>query len=252
MVVVREVTAHFDDARQREFRRFLSLSMLLHMVGFAMLAWMPTFPVVRSPEAIMVNLVAAPGGVRAVPRAAPRPKPKPPKPAPVVLPKEPGLPKPQPAPEPKVPPSEPKVQPEQDYGDVLEQLRAELGEPEPKSQDETAETAEPAQTAALGGGGAGSGRLVSPELARWLREARIHVRRNWTLTGNFRMQSLSAEVKVELDAAGNVVGTPEIARRSGNPWYDDGVVRSIQKASPLPAPPEAGTWSFVFKSDEDF
>ena len=55
-----------------------------------------------------------------------------------------------------------------------------------------------------------------------------------------------------LDAAGNVKGKPKIARRSGNPWYDDGVVRSIQKASPLPAPPEAGAWSFVFISDEDF
>ena len=188
----------------------------------------------------MVSLVAAPSGVRAAPQAAPRPKPKPPKPAPVVLPKEPGLPKPKPAPEEKVAP------PEQEYVDVMAQLRAELDEPAPEAP------AEPVQTAALGGGGAGPGRPVPPEVARWLRDARIHVRRNWTLTGNFRMQSLTAEVKVKLDAAGNVKGKPRVARRSGNPWYDDGVVRSIQKASPLPAPPEAGAWSFVFTSDEDF
>ena len=87
MAVVREVTAHFDSARQREFRRFLIFSTLLHLVGFVLLGWMPTFPLVTSPEAIMVSLVAAPSGVRAAP--APRPKPKPPKPAPVVLPKEP-------------------------------------------------------------------------------------------------------------------------------------------------------------------
>jgi TonB family protein len=245
MVVVREVTAHFDSARQREFRRFLFFSTLLHLGGFALLAWMPAFPLVTSPEAIMVNLVAAPGGVRAAPQAAPRPKPKPPKPAPVVLPKEPSLPKPKPAPEEeKAPP--PEQEPQQEYGDVLAQLRAELGEAVPEAP------AEPVQTAALRGGGAGPGRPVSPEVARWLRDARIHVRRNWTLTGNFRMQSLTAEVKVKLDAAGNVKGKPQIARRSGNPWYDDGVVRSIQKASPLPAPPEAGAWSFVFTSDEDF
>jgi TonB family protein len=245
MVVVREVTAHFDSARQREFRRLLILSMLLHLGGFALLAWMPAFPLVTSPEAIMVSLVAAPGGVRAVPTAAPRPKPKPPKPAPVVLPKEPGLPKPEP-PKPAPAPQEEPPPPEQEYGDVMEQLRAELGVPAPEAP------AEPVQSAALGGGGAGPGRPVPLEVARWLRDARIHVRRNWTLTGNFRMQSLTAEVKVELDSAGNVQGKPRIARRSGNPWYDDGVVRSIQKASPLPAPPEAGAWTFVFTSDEDF
>ncbi len=242
MVVVREVTAHFDSARQREFRRFLTFSALLHLGGFALLGWMPTFSLVTPPQAIMVNLVAAPGGVRAVPEAAPRPKPKPPKPAPVVLPTEPSLPKPKPAPKPeeKAPP------PEQEYEDVMAQLRADLDAPAPEAP------AEPVQTAALGGGGVGPGRPVPPEVARWLRDARIHVRRNWTLTGNFRMQSLTAEVKVKLDAAGKVKDEPQIARRSGNPWYDDGVVRSIQKASPLPAPPEAGAWSFVFTSDEDF
>lgn len=247
MAAVREVTAHFDSARQREFRRFLVFSVLLHLSGLGLLGWMPAFPLVRTPEAIMVNLVAAPGGVRPVPRAAPRPKPKPPKPAPVVLPKEPSLPKPKPREKPA--PPEPEAPPEQDYGDVMARLRAELGEPEPQS---AGEAAEPEQIAAPAGGGAGSGQLVAPEVARWLRDARIHVRRNWTLTGNFRMQSLSAEVQVDLDAAGNVTERPQIVSRSGNPWYDDGVVRSIQKASPLPPPPEAGTWSFVFTSDEDF
>ena len=39
-------------------------------------------------------------------------------------------------------------------------------------------------------------------------------------------------------------------RRSGNPWYDESVVRAIQKASPLPPPPEAGEWPFVFKPED--
>ena len=59
-------------------------------------------------------------------------------------------------------------------------------------------------------------------------------------------------IRVELDASGGVVGEPRIVGRSGNPWYDEGVVRSIQKASPLPPPPEAGEWSFVFVADESF
>lgn len=38
----------------------------------------------------------------------------------------------------------------------------------------------------------------------------------------------------------------------GNPWYDENVVRAIQKASPLPAPPEAGEWAFVFVPEDSY
>ena len=114
------------------------------------------------------------------------------------------------------------------------------------------EAAEPVQTAALGTGGSGPPRPVSPEVAAWLRQARIHVRKTWVVPPGFRTQSLQAVIEVELDATGAVVGAPRVVRRSGNPWYDDGVVRSIRKASPLPAPPQAGAWTFVMLSDEDF
>jgi protein TonB len=195
-----------------------------------------------------VNLVAAPTLSASPAPAAPLPKPKPPKPAPTVLPAQPSAPKPQPRPATKPkpePPAQPEAPPEEEYADVMAQLRDELGEPVTEPQTE------PAPAAALPGSGGGAGALVSPEVAAWLRDARVHVRRNWTLPGNFRMQSLTTAVEIELDAAGNVRGTPSIERRSGNPWYDEGVVRSIQKASPLPAPPEPGRWTFVFVSDED-
>ena len=128
MATIREVTAHFDSARQREFRRFLVASALLHLGAFALLTAVPALPTVRPSGAIAVNLVAAPRAVRAVPapRAAPKPKPKPPKPAPVVLPTEPTAPKPKPAPrEEELPEPEPVA--EEDYGDVMAQLREELG-----------------------------------------------------------------------------------------------------------------------------
>jgi len=99
-------------------------------------------------------------------------------------------------------------------------------------------------------GGGGTGRPVSPEVADWMRRARIHVRRSWVVPPGFRQLSLATEIDVELDAGGNLLGEPEIVKRSGNPWYDDGVLRSIRKASPLPAPPEARVWRFVFVSDE--
>ena len=93
---------------------------------------------------------------------------------------------------------------------------------------------------------------MTPELMAWLRSTRVHVRQNWVVPPGFRMQSLETVVRVDLDASGEVRGEPRIEQRSGNPWYDEGVVRSIQKASPLPAPPESGEWTFVFRSDEGY
>ena len=49
-----------------------------------------------------------------------------------------------------------------------------------------------------------------------------------------------------------MLGKPRIVQRSGNYHYDDGVVRAIRKASPLPAPPEAGEWTFVFVPEDSY
>jgi TonB family protein len=92
--------------------------------------------------------------------------------------------------------------------------------------------------------------LAPPEVVAWVRDARIHVRRVWVLAPGFRLQALETHVLVELDARGNLLGEPSITRRSGNPWYDESVVRAIQKADPLPAPPEAGKWPFVFRPED--
>jgi hypothetical protein len=171
----------------------------------------------------------------------------------VVLPKEPAPPPPEPkAAEPKpkpkpTPAPEPVAEPatEKDYADVLSELRNEVGD-EPAAE---AAAPAPAQTAAIG---SPNGSPVPPEFLAWERRARIHIRQNWVVPPSFRNQPLRTSIQVELDASGAVVGEPRIVGKSGNPWYDDGVVRSIQKASPLPAPPEAGEWNFVFVADESF
>ena len=104
------------------------------------------------------------------------------------------------------------------------------------------------QTAAIG---SPTGQPVSPEFLAWERRARASTSaRTGSCLRAFGTQPLRTSIVVELDAAGAVVGEPRIVKRSGNPWYDEGVVRSIQKASPLPPPPEPGEWSFVFVADE--
>jgi protein TonB len=232
--------------RRREFRRMLGLSLACHSALLVVLWLRPSYPVASMPGVVSVELVSAPA-LAGPPRAAARPKPVPKK---VVLPAEPTTPKPEPKPEPKrvaekVPP--PKPEPvEQDYSDVLEQLRADAGE----SAEPAPPTAEAAPAPA--GSGSGVGQPVSPEVAAWMKKAKIQVRGKWPLPAAFRTQALEAHVLVTLDAAGNVIGVPEIVRRSGNPWYDDGVVRAIQKASPLPPPPAADEWAFVFVPGDSY
>ncbi len=74
--------------------------------------------------------------------------------------------------------------------------------------------------------------------------------RVWVLPPDFRRTSLQTIVEVDLDASGNLKGEIRIVRSSGNPYYDQSVERAMQKASPLPPPPEPGAWSFVFQPED--
>jgi protein TonB len=265
--------------RRREFRRLLVVSVALHIGGILLLGFTPTTSWRPAPgEVIAVELVTAATHPAAPTRPAPAPKPAlaaapkplpaaPPAPPPppvkkqVVLPKQPSVPEkrpePKPRPEPRpqrreLDPSElpQKPPPAQDYDDVLAQLRTEAGEP--AEAPPPAPAPEPVHVASAAAPSAGPGRPVDPEVAAWMRRAKIHVRRSWVVPPGFRMQPLETRVQVRLDASGKVLGEPEILRRSGNPWYDEGVVRGIQKASPLPPPPEAGEWEFIFRPEDSY
>jgi len=247
-VGARDVTATslvaFDLAgiRRRELRRALAISASLHVALLVALVVVPENRPLKLPSVITVDLVAAPS--RRAPKAvrpAAKPVPRPPVPQKVVLPQEPTLPKPQPrraAPEPVPEPVE------ENYEDVLAGLRSEMGETAP----EPVPTA-PAPAAPAGGGGLVA---VSPEVAAWVRRTKIHVRNVWVLPPGFRTQLLHTHVLVELDGDGRVLGSPKVTQRSGNPFYDDGVVRAIGKASPLPPPPMAGKWTFVFAPEDSY
>lgn len=236
----------------------LLLSASAHVVlGILLAGHFPAGPATL-PAVIAVELVAPPaaaGRREPVPVPAPVPapavvKPRPAEPKKVLLPKQsrqepakavqPAKPKPRPV---ETKPAQPK-----EYDDVLAELRKEAGEQRPEPT-QVAAVIPPAGVPVERAGPAGA--PVSPEVAAWIRQAKQRVRAVWVVTAGFRTQELEAELSVELDASGQVLGEPQLLRRSGNPWYDEQAVRGIQKASPLPPPPEPGRWSFVLNSWED-
>jgi TonB family protein len=238
-----ELFIQFGDLRRQELRRLIAISLAAHLVVVAFFGFSPESRISVPRGVISVELVRAPAAARPT-TSAPVAKPVPPKPKKVVLPAEPTTPKIKP----KVvkPEVVEKPAPAKEYEDVLAQLRAESGEDAPPT--EIAEAA----PAVIGSPGSPTGVAISPEVAAWLKRAKIHVRKNWVVPPGFRTQALEARVEVDLDASGGVRGTPRLSRRSGNPWYDEGVIRAIQKSSPLPPPPEAGKWNFVFLPEDSY
>jgi colicin import membrane protein len=249
-----ELAEEFDAERKGAFRRALIASGVAHVALLGLFAFGPrsSSSVPALPGVITVDLVAA-APAPAPPAPAPPepeavkpapvepPKPPPPPPQKVVLPKEPTqLPEklqpkpPKPKPPPKAPPK--------DYDALMKELREQSGDARPQPVET------PRPTAAVVAGAAGGTVRVSPEVAAWIRDVKIHVHKAWIKTPGF--EGLETTLLVTLDAAGNVVGEPKIKQRSGNPYYDDSVVRAIQKASPLPKPPAPGEWTFVFPSEE--
>jgi outer membrane biosynthesis protein TonB len=252
------------DLRQREFRRFIGWSAGAHLAVLGMVVISPFSGTrIDSSQVIAVDLVSLPASALAPSqapapappptkapsppeeKAVPPPEPEPPKPKEIVLPKNPEREPSKPKPKPKE--ATPQPQPEKDLEDLLSDMRKEAGETEPAPAPAPSQ-----ETAAAPTGVTGATVAVSPEVLAWIRKAKVHVRSAWVVPPGFRREALETHVVVELDAAGNVIGEPQITRRSGNPWYDEGVVRGIQKSSPLPPPPRAGEWDFVFLPEDAF
>ena len=269
------VALHVPEPRERAFRRALAWSLGGHAFLLVLALWNPLPSRTHDlPAVVEVTLVSAPPGAppaapkpaqrpRAAPPApppAPKPEPKPlpqaepapppPKPVPdkVLLPKEATKtpkPKPEPkaAPKPAAPPAPLPVKEQVALDDLLSELRAEAGEAPPEAVA-VAEAPVP-----MPPGGGGPGVRVSAEEAAWRRRVKIHVTRAWVLAPGLKRQPLETEVRVELSAGGDVLEV-DVTKRSGNPWYDDSVVRAVEKASPLPAPPERAAWRFVFSPQD--
>ena len=256
------------EERERQFRRFLWISAAVHVVAIV-LVWVAPVPSTSQrslPAVVRVDLVTMAPAARAKPKPAParpkpapaRPKPveppkpkpkapKPPTPEKVVLPTEPTTPKPKPVE--KVAEPEPTKEPEPaeslSYEDAMSQLRGEDADQQYDDALDRLRAEASAASAARAGPAGGPGVVVSPEEFAWRKRAKLHVTQAWVLDVGFRSQELVTEVEVNL-APDGTVRSVSFARRSGNPWYDEGVERAVQKASPLPPPPESGNWAFRF------
>jgi TonB family protein len=206
-------------------------------------------------EAVLPKTPAPPEPKKPRERAKADPKPEPkPEPKPAAKP-EPRKPEPAPAataataakPAPKKlePAAKPPPRQEEAYDDVLAQLRAERGESRP-ARTASASSGVAGATGVAGSAARGAGTPMSADVAVWLRAAKFHVEDAWIVPPGFRREALRTVVSVRLDAGGRVLGAPRVTERSANPWYDESVVRAIQKASPLPPPPEVGEWRFEF------
>lgn len=232
-----------EAARRRALKRAFGVSAVAH--GLLLLAFTLENGAsqLEAATVITVDLIAMPAPAAPAPVSKPKVAPAPPPVEKVVLPKQ-ARREPKPVVKPP-PPPEPVVREEQDYDDVLAQLRSDAGEEAPEPKEVAAVAPPDARTT-------GAGTPVSAETLAWMRKAKLHVRRAWVMPAGFRSQALETRVSVQLDIGGNVIGEPDILRRSGNPWYDEGVVRAIQKASPLPAPPEEGVQEFVFVPEDSY
>ena len=241
---------HAEDPRR--FQQLLLFSMIAHGVLFAALAVAPAPAPPPLPEILRVDLVAGLPAQRSGRSASKAPAPAPPRAAPAPKPKQVVLPKRAPKAVPKrVPP--PTTRPEPiEYDDALAQLRSELGEetpaPGPATEDvsdaELLATTKPGEKTGSGGGSA-----IDKETAEWVRATKRHVRSKFVTPPEFRNRGLATLVSVKLSGTGAVLGTPQVVRPSGDPFFDDNAVSTVMRATPLPAPPSAGTWTFSFTGD---
>jgi len=232
------------ERERQEIRRRLIGSLIGHAVFLVLLFGLPSWSPAPLPAVVSIDLLAAmPSPAPSAPRAAPKvtPPATPPPAAPAVVPPAPVQKKkvlPREAPKPRAKPvlkRSPKP-PQLDYDDVLASMRDELGEPTPSAEPVLDSPPAPA---------GGSGR-VDPVLAAWLVSVERAVRHSWVTPAQYRNSDLRTSLVVTLMADGRVLGEPEIARSSGDPHFDDNAVRAVMQASPLPPPPQAGDWPFLF------
>lgn len=94
----------------------------------------------------------------------------------------------------------------------------------------------------LGPGGRGGGVVKGVEFLIYRNRMLQVIRDRWTWGG--KRNNLEVTVRFGILENGEIVGL-KIVRVSGDPSYDDSVIRAVKKASPLPPPPESYRKDFM-------
>jgi TonB family protein len=92
------------------------------------------------------------------------------------------------------------------------------------------------------GGVGGEGVLKSVEYIRYVNYMQATLKGNWAWAGPKR--NLRALVRFGVKENGEITGV-KIVQSSGDPLYDESVIRAVRKSSPLTAPPENHRKEFV-------
>jgi TolA protein len=96
--------------------------------------------------------------------------------------------------------------------------------------------------AALGPGGRGGGVVKGMDFVVYQNRMLSTIKDNWVWAG--QRSNLRVVVHFNIKDNGEIVGL-RIVQPSGDPSYDESVIRAVKKSSPLPAPPEAVRQDFA-------
>jgi colicin import membrane protein len=91
--------------------------------------------------------------------------------------------------------------------------------------------------AALGKGGRGGGVVKGMDFIIYKNRMEDTIKRNWVWPGQRSNRKLGVTVRWSVKDNGEIIGL-KIVQPSGDPAYDDSVVRAVRKSSPLPPVPE--------------
>ncbi len=113
--------------------------------------------------------------------------------------------------------------------------RTDSGQKASKGEVISSGTGEGEGAAALGKGGRGGGVVKGMEFVIYQNRILSTIKTNWVWVG--QRSNLRVVVRFNIKENGEIFGL-KVVQASGNPSYDDSVIRAINKSSPLPAPPE--------------
>jgi len=96
--------------------------------------------------------------------------------------------------------------------------------------------------AALGPGGRGGGVVKGMEFIIYQNQMLSSIKDNWAWVG--QKSNLKVVVHFSIKDSGEITGL-KIVQPSGDPSYDESVLRAVKKSSPLPPPPEGSRKDFA-------